>query len=148
IEGKVYSRLSLGVRNAPYYDQAARTVGCIAEVLRRANRPPGAMAQLAFHVIAPRSRIQAGVFTAEVDPQSVEGRVQHRVGEYGGARNDWMETAFVPVMRRPITISCLAWEDVIDRIRDCDPQAGEAIGEFYQRCLDFNQLAEDEQAAA
>lgn len=123
---------------------AARTVGCIAEVLRRANRPPGEMAELAFYVIAPRSRIQVGVFTAEVNPQSVEGKVRCRVGEYGGARNDWMETAFMPVMRRPITIGCLAWEDVIDRIRDRDPQAGEAVGEFYQRCLDLNQLAEDD----
>jgi hypothetical protein len=144
IEGKVYSRLSLGVRNARYYDQAARTVGCIAEVLLQANRPPGAMAELAFYVIAPRCRIQAGVFAAEVNPQSVERKVQRRVGEYGGARNNWMETAFVPVMQRPITIDCLAWEDVIARIRDRDPQAGGAIDEFYQRCLCFNQLAEDE----
>jgi hypothetical protein len=144
IEAKVYSRLSLGVRNAPYYDQAARTVGCIAEVLRRANRPPAAMAELAFHVIAPKSRIQAGVFTAEVNPQSVEGKVRRRVEEYGGARNGWMETAFAPVMRRPIAISCLTWEDIIDRIRDRDSQSGGSIGEFYQRCLDFGQLAENE----
>jgi hypothetical protein len=147
IEGKIFSRLSLGVGNAPYYDQAARTVGCIAEVLRRANRPPTAMTEIAFHVIAPRPRIQAAVFSTEVNPQSVEGKVRRRVGEYGETRNGWMETAFVPLMRRPITIGCLAWEDVISRIRDRDPQSGEAIGEFYQCCLDFNQHAEDEQAA-
>jgi hypothetical protein len=142
IERKVYSRLSLGVRNAAYYDQAARTVGCIAEVLRLANRPPTAMANLAFHVIAPRTRIEAGMFSAEVNPQSIEGKVRRRVLEYGGARNQWLETAFVPVMRRPIAIGCLAWEDIIDRIKDHDPQSGDSIGEFYQRCLDFNQLAE------
>lgn len=147
IEGKIHSLLSSGVDNAPYYDQAARTVGCIAEVLRRANRQPREMIELSFYVIAPRSRIQAGVFTAEVDPQSIEAKVRRRVEEYGGARNNWMETTFLPVMRRPITIGCLAWEDVIDQIRDRDPQAGKSIGEFYRSCLDFNQLLGDEQAA-
>ena len=40
IEGKLFNRLSAGVKNAPYYDQAARSVACIAEALRRAGRDP------------------------------------------------------------------------------------------------------------
>src|SRR5205814_10158969 len=52
VEGKLYNRLSAGVRNAPYYDQAARTVACMAEILRRAGRPAESMDDLAFLVIA------------------------------------------------------------------------------------------------
>ena len=40
LEAKLYARLSAGVRNAPYYDQAARSVACIAETLRRVDRRP------------------------------------------------------------------------------------------------------------
>jgi len=34
IEGKMLSGLSRGVKNAKYFDQAARNVACVAEVLR------------------------------------------------------------------------------------------------------------------
>src|SRR6185437_10906832 len=57
VEGKLFNRLSAGVRNAPYFDQAARTVACMAEALRRAGREPEALRDLAFLVVAPRSRV-------------------------------------------------------------------------------------------
>src|SRR3954467_9914502 len=31
VEGKLFNRLSAGVKNATFYDQAARTVACVAE---------------------------------------------------------------------------------------------------------------------
>src|SRR3954451_1673056 len=37
LEAKLFNRLSSGIRNALYYDQAARSVACLAEVLRRAD---------------------------------------------------------------------------------------------------------------
>ena len=40
IEGKLFNRLSAGVKNAPYFDQAARSVACVAEILRRAGASP------------------------------------------------------------------------------------------------------------
>ena len=39
LEAKMFSKLSSGVTHARYFDQAARTVACMAEVLRRANPP-------------------------------------------------------------------------------------------------------------
>ena len=54
VEGKLFNRLSAGVKNAPYYDQAARSVACVAEALRRAGARPGLMDDLAFLVIAPK----------------------------------------------------------------------------------------------
>ena len=41
IEGKLFNRLSAGVKNAPFFDQSARSVACIAETLRRAGRDSG-----------------------------------------------------------------------------------------------------------
>src|SRR4051812_9976862 len=57
LEAKLLNRLSAGVKNAPYYDQAARTVACVAEVLRRAGREPEQVESLAYVVIAPQARI-------------------------------------------------------------------------------------------
>ena len=53
LEAKIYSGLSKGVTNAKYYDQAARNVACIAEVLRLADCKPASFSQLGFYVLAP-----------------------------------------------------------------------------------------------
>jgi len=47
-------------------------------------------------------------------------------------------------LQKTITIGCLEWEDhVINEINRRDQESGEVIAQFYQHCLDFNQLAED-----
>src|SRR5579863_5087770 len=56
VEAKLFARLSAGVRNAPYYDQAARSVACMAEALRRADQDPAGMDELSFLLIAPQAR--------------------------------------------------------------------------------------------
>lgn len=60
LEAKMFSALSSGVKNAPYFNQAARNVACVAEVLHRAGAKPEAMEYLAFHVVAPREQIESG----------------------------------------------------------------------------------------
>jgi hypothetical protein len=48
LEAKLFSRLSSGVANAEYFDQAARNVACVAGVLRRAERHPSNLSHLGF----------------------------------------------------------------------------------------------------
>src|SRR5262249_61874349 len=74
VEAKLYARLSAGVRNAPYYDQAARSIACMAEALRRADKDPGEMEELAFLVLAPRARLDDGIFEWDVAPDASAGR--------------------------------------------------------------------------
>ena len=50
---KMFSKLSSGTKNAPGYDQAARTVACVAEILRCAGIIPQQMVRLGFFVAAP-----------------------------------------------------------------------------------------------
>ena len=57
----MFSALSSGVKNAPFFNQAARNVACMAEVLRRAGRSPDQFTSLGFYVLAPRVAIDAGV---------------------------------------------------------------------------------------
>jgi len=56
VEAKMFSKLSSGVTHARYFDQAARTVAGIAEVLNRADRKPDNMARLGFYVLHLQNR--------------------------------------------------------------------------------------------
>jgi len=51
-EAKMFSKLSNGVTNAKYFDQAARNVACIAELAKRASIAPFSFDNIAFYVIA------------------------------------------------------------------------------------------------
>ena len=62
IEAKLGSGLSGGVKNAPNFDQAARNVACMANMLHRRNLAPTSFDRLGFHVVAPKRQVDGGVF--------------------------------------------------------------------------------------
>jgi len=64
-EAKMFSKLSSGVKNASYFNQAARNVACIAEVICRAQISPSSLEKIGFFVIAPESQINDGVFAEQ-----------------------------------------------------------------------------------
>lgn len=137
LEGKLFNRLSAGVKNAPYFDQAARTVACVAEILRRAGRDPEGMDGLAFFILAPRARIDDGAFVWDTAPEAIYRKVRRRVEDYAGQRDSWFLHWFVPTLRR-IEIRCWSWEEVIETIAFHSPDSGQIIDSFYGKCLHFN----------
>ncbi len=60
LEAKMFGNLSAGVKNASYFNQAARNVACIAELLKRPGRPVTEFKALGFYVLAPASQIRQG----------------------------------------------------------------------------------------
>ncbi|WP_435015920.1 hypothetical protein TA3x_003477 [Tundrisphaera sp. TA3] len=141
LEAKLFNRLSSGIRNALYYDQAARSVACMAEVLRRAGRPPESMTDLAFLIVAPRDRIDDGVFSRDLSAEAIRRKVRRRVDAYAGDRDAWYRDWFEPTLIRA-DLRCLAWEDVVETIAFHDPVAGQFIDSFYGKCLRFNRPRE------
>jgi len=137
IEGKLFNRLSVGVKNAPYFDQAARSVACVAEVLRRAGREQEEMDDLGVVVIAPQARVDDGIFAWDTTADAIRRKVRRRVEDYAGERDDWFRGWFEPTLRR-VDIRCLSWEDVIDVIAFHSPVSGQLIDSFYGKCLEFN----------
>lgn len=135
LEAKIYSPLSPGVANVPYYDQAARSVACDPEVLRRAGRDHAGMTELSFLVLAPQRQIDAGRFP-EVDREAVRRKVRRRVDDYVGTHDGWFRDWFEPTLAK-IDLGCIGWESVRAAITAADPAAGRAIGEFHDRCLRF-----------
>ena len=137
LEAKMFSKLSSGVKHASYFDQAARNVACMAETMKRAPCSPSKFTSLGFYVLAPQTQIEQGIFAADLNRDSIKGKVERRVKEYG-EQDDWFMQWFIPTLAR-IKIKALSWEELIDTIRNHDPEAGHELNEFYKLCLQYNQ---------
>jgi len=137
IEAKMASALSPGVKNAAFYDQAARNVACIAEVVRRAQRKPDEMRQLAFYVIAPEAAIQQGRFEPEIQSAHIDEVVRRRADQYAGRKAEWLSESFAPLLAR-IEIGCLSWESLLDAAPEADAMA---LQHFYSACKKYNPLS-------
>ncbi len=134
----MFSKLSPGVTNASYYNQAARNVACIAKVLAEAKLSLTNMSVLGFFVTAPRSQIDQGMFSEHMTRRSIQDIVKRRVDVYEGDRDDWYKTWFLPSLER-IDIRTVSWEDIVEDISNVDERFGRQLSAFYQRCLEFNQ---------
>ncbi len=137
LEAKIFSKLSSGVKNAGFYDQAARTVACIAEVFSRAKRYPLAASHLGFYVLAPQSQIKQGVFAQAMDRDSIGEKVKKRVEQYEGTKDAWYLEWFQPTFGQ-IEVGVVSWEEVIATIEEHDSAVAHSLGEFYGRCVQFN----------
>ncbi len=126
VEAKMWSKLSSGTTNAPGYDQAARTVACIAETLRRADTEPQQIERLAFFVVAPLERIEDGIFGNRLTKASVRQRVQDRVDAYKGDKGAWFDRWFLPTLDA-IDLRELSWEELLEELEP-------GYRTFYDEC--------------
>ncbi len=144
IEAKIFSRLAKGIKNNKNYDQAARTTACIAETLALKQKQPNDMSRLGFYVIAPERQLKfEPTFQTFLQKDSIRIKVQKRIKAYSDpvdaeAKNRWFNTWLLPTLEC-IDIQCITWEDIIAHITAGDSQDGEALAEFYNKCLALNQ---------
>jgi len=140
LEAKVNSKLSPGVKNAPGFDQAARSVACVAHILSIAGVRPEQMPGLGFFVVAPASQIARDNFSNELRKDSIRRKVEVRVAQYESRKYDaWLAEWFLPVLAA-IEIATVSWEDVATVIESNDVGGGGWFREFYERCLYYNRL--------
>jgi hypothetical protein len=137
LEAKLYSGLSKGVMHAKYFDQAARNVACIAEVLRRVDCKPNSFSQLGFYVLAPKDQITARTFTSHLDKQSINDKVKKRIKPYDRELNEWFIDWFNPTLE-VIDIRSINWESILDVINKRESKTGDSLQKYYLQCLTFN----------
>lgn len=143
IEAKMFSPLSRGTKNAPYYDQAARIVACIAWTIEQSSKAVKDFTSLAFHVLAPYEQIMKGKFSAQMKKKSIYEKVERRIDAYSGDDEKiaelqlWHSDFFIPTLEL-IDLRCISWESAIDAIGAVDHERGSVIRNFYDRCLKFN----------
>ena len=137
-KAKMFSKLSAGVKNAEYFNQAARNVACIAEVISRTGISPGSSEKIGFFVVAPEAQIEDGVFAEHLDPDRIGAIVKRRVSEYEDPDKDkWLDEWFMPTLEM-IRIRASAWEELGSLIKQFDYAFGRQLDEFYDSCLRFN----------
>ena len=129
LEAKLMSPLSAGTRHSPWYDQAARNVACMAEVLCAAQRPPAELARLAFIVVAARENILQGSIRTLMDRGHLGDVVRRRAAAYQGSRDSWFEEWFLPTLDH-IRLEVHSWEDLTAEMGPDDRA-------FYVRCLEY-----------
>jgi len=142
VEAKMFSGLSKGTKRAPEYDQAARNVACIAEVLAKFERRPDQMEKLGFLVLAPDCQIDVGVFNEQMTKKSICDKVKDRMGKYeerddAEQKKKWFDEWFRPTLDH-IDLGVMSWETVVDYIKKKAQRDGEELAEFYQFCKKFN----------
>jgi len=137
IEAKLGSALSLGTKNAPNFDQAARNVACMAHLLEVSKIRPESLTTLSFHVLAPAKRIKQGIFSKQLEKEGIRNKVRHRAGSFGTAHRSWITSWFEPALAR-MTISALSWEELISAIGLADEPWGLELKKFYNQCLTSN----------
>ena len=144
VEAKIFSRLSKGIKNFENYDQAARTAACIAETLFLRQGQISDISRLGFYVVAPENQLKfEPTFQTFLEKDSIRIKVQKRIKAYSDptdaeTKNKWFQTWFLPTLEC-IDIQCFTWEEIISHIRSNDRHNGDALSEFYKKCLALNQ---------
>ena len=136
VEAKVGAPLSKRTSNAKYFDQAARNVACMAEVMARADVDPASLKRLEFIVLAPQYSIDKGTFAKEISLESIQSKVKKRVNAYEGELDDWYSNYFEPILKH-INIISLSWESALGWISKNKPKLDEELHSFYDLCLKF-----------
>ncbi len=139
-EAKMFSSLSAGTRRAATFDQAARNMACIAEILYRAKRPPGEFTNIGFYVLAPKEQIELNLFAPLLDRNALRAKVEARTEGYEATKTEWFQEWFIPVLAAT-QIKALSWEETISFIEMHDPIAGARLNEFLRRCIQYNRPA-------
>jgi hypothetical protein len=145
LEAKMYSPLSAGTRNAPEYNQVARNVACMANVLSLlAGKTPSDMIRLGFFVLAPESQILQKKFDKALSLQSIRSAVAQRVIQYEGHPDHtnlqgWFDQWFEPTLTKlGESLRPISWESIISDILKEDEETGKELEEFYRQCKQYN----------
>jgi len=143
LEAKMLSKLSKGTKHAPYFNQAARNIACIAETLRLANKNPLSMISVAFYVIAPKTQIAKSLFTKELSRDDIREKVEQRVNDYDTEqkpdKEKWFKEWFVPTLEKT-DVQSISWEEILDYVSEADAVSGNDMNAFYNKCKQYNKI--------
>ena len=136
-EAKMFSELAKRTIRVPNYNQAARNIACIAQILSVAKRKPQHFQSIAFFVIAPKTQIDSGIFSGLIEKDSIERVVSERIANYDPPKDQWFGEWFIPTLNT-MQVECISWEELVNDIKESDLGYGSDLTDFYGRCLEFN----------
>lgn len=144
-EAKMFSGLSPGTKNAPGYNQAARTIACMAHTLEKAEQFPHELETVGFFVIAPQAQIKKGIFDDAIDPDSIREAVDNRIAQFSDDAHkvleEWQRKWFEPLLLKMTdqeSLTCIAWEALLEVLSKNQSKYYEGINQFYSDCKSHN----------
>jgi hypothetical protein len=140
LEAKLYAPLSAGTKNAPGYDQVARTVAGMANTLHRAGLTPDTFEDLRFGLLVPAETISDGGFP-ELTADSIRRKIETRIKQFGTPRHlqEWRDGWAWPLLERLERAGCLqpkTWESMLNQLTQ-EPDRTE-LKDFYESCKRYN----------
>ena len=145
VEAKMFSTLSSGTKNAPSYNQAARTVACMAEIIRQSRISLDHLKSVGFFVVAPEEKLQQlgkNSLRAYVTQDAIKNAIDQRMSDYESAfRSDkqlceWKNGVdrFLKRLAAENRLGALSWEQLIKEITAVDRARGDELDQFYECC--------------
>jgi hypothetical protein len=145
IEAKMFSNLSVGTKNAPTYNQAARSLACMATAIQKSGRSLDDFSSLGFFVVAPSQRRAGSDLETALELQAIKVAVRDRIQSYVVANRtevnelaSWEERYFIPFVDHLAAaqrLRLLSWEACIESVISSDTALGQELKQFYLRCL-------------
>jgi hypothetical protein len=139
IEAKLRSVLSRGITNREEYDQATRTVACIAYAAVEAGWHQRPERKCGYYVFAPESAIAKNVFTEFLDKQHIKVSIAERIAQYAPDLHDEYQeiaaTWFTIIDHMDIRTE--PWEPIIDAFSKRQKEAI-ALADFFRSCCRHN----------
>jgi hypothetical protein len=142
IEAKMFSPLKRGVKNVKHFSQVSRAVTCMAKTLSVAGRSPKDVAELSYVVFAPN--LKRGSHDQILHKTRIRTEIQdlidcrdHISDNDREALKQWMVDWCDPMLEQ-MTLECVSWESIRDRIGTGFEKERAALDSFYRRCRKYN----------
>jgi hypothetical protein len=142
IEAKLFTKYSKGITNAKNYNQAARTVACMCNVLVNSKQN---VDDILFYTIIPKDHIRRDEFEKYQNIRHIKQTVLDRVEQYKNQSRDeeysekreWYDNKFLPFCDL-LKQDLLYWENIIEDVKSFDKKYGEKIETFYENCKKYS----------
>lgn len=151
IEAKMGSSLSAGITNDQNYNQAARSIACIAELLAQ-QKVTGEeiknFKHLGFYVFLPEKHPDLKNISDEnkglnkiLHKEKIKTAIGHRIGSLDNESIRWLKEN-LDYNNKPnsflnkLTIKAITWEEILKAI------GNSSLNEFYEKCKIYNGIKE------
>ena len=140
VEAKMFSKYSKGTKNAPNFNQAARNVACMCNIVTNSGQKN--IDDISFFTIVPEEQIsQEKTFTEYINIEHIKKTVLMRINKYND-RSDYQKylewyNSFLCFCKK-IKIKLFSWEEIIKYIISNDPDYGNDLNTFYEYCIKYN----------
>jgi len=126
IEAKMGSSLSTGIQKAKEYNQASRSICCLAHATKESPE-----CEIFFAIVAPETKIKNPKSKFDEQIRNTETEIENRFMETGVPYTSEMKNKVKNCKKRIIT-----FEEWINKIVDNDVK--KELNEFYDKCIDYN----------